>query len=350
MCVLPFACCPSFVDWAVQQVDEDRNKGLILQSQKQLLRSQDTTDGPSNADVRYKKQLYNKHGFNLAIFPGGFVKGVRDAFNPYAVLELMTVDVGETRIRGVETDLFLSMNSKGKLVGITDGTDESTVFVERKLGPYLAYLSRKYAHFGWHVAIKRTGFIKPGKKTFYPWGQHAIKFLHRKPYAEPHPLKQLENKHGMRLIIIPDGNIKGVKEEFNKLAVLEIVPGPEIGTARIRGVEANMYLAMNAQGELFGNKDNYDSSTVFIEETSGDSSTYLSSKWAHMGWHVGIKKSGQSKNGKRTTFPSKQKAIEFVHKQPYPLPINIDFEFMKESLPPIAFIDDDLQDGQTHGL
>ena len=54
----------------------------------------------------------------------------------------MTVDVGEIRVRGVETDLFLAMNSKGKLVGITDGTDESTVFVERRLGPYLAYLSR----------------------------------------------------------------------------------------------------------------------------------------------------------------------------------------------------------------
>ena len=33
----------------------------------------------------------------------------------------------------------------------------------------------------------------------------------------------------------------GVKEEFNKLAVLEIVPGPETGTVRIKGVEADMY-------------------------------------------------------------------------------------------------------------
>ena len=70
------------------------------------------------------------------------MKGVREAFNPYAVLELMTVDVGEIRLRAVETDLFLSMNSKGKLVGIFEGTDESTVFVERRLGPYIAYLSR----------------------------------------------------------------------------------------------------------------------------------------------------------------------------------------------------------------
>ena len=58
------------------------------------------------------------------------------------MLELVAVDLVEIRIRGVETDLFLSMNAKGKLVGILDGTDESTVFVERTLGPYLAYLSR----------------------------------------------------------------------------------------------------------------------------------------------------------------------------------------------------------------
>ena len=38
MCVLPFTCCPSFVDWAVQQVDQDRNKDLILKSEKQLTR------------------------------------------------------------------------------------------------------------------------------------------------------------------------------------------------------------------------------------------------------------------------------------------------------------------------
>ena len=68
---------------------------------------------------------------------------------------------------------------------------------------------RKYAHLGWHMAIKRTGFVKPGKKTFYPWGQQAIKFLHRGPYADPHPLKQLQNKHGMKLVIEKDGNVKG---------------------------------------------------------------------------------------------------------------------------------------------
>ena len=69
------------------------------------------------------RQLYNKNGYNLAIFPGGFVKyrkqlflffqiclicclsvrGVRDAFSPYSVLRLEPVDVGEVRIRGETT-------------------------------------------------------------------------------------------------------------------------------------------------------------------------------------------------------------------------------------------------------
>jgi len=210
MCILPCPCGASFVDWVVQQVDEDQNRALILSAEKQLIRSR-YEDAVAIGQNTYKIQLYNKQGFNLAVFPGGFVKGVREAFNPFAVLELMVVDVGELRIRAVETDLFLSMNHKGKLVGIVDGTDESTVFIERKLGPYIAYLSRKYAHFGWHVGIKRNGLIKPGRKTFYPWGQHAIKFLHRKAYQEPHPLKQLENRHGQKITIHPDGNVVGKK-------------------------------------------------------------------------------------------------------------------------------------------
>ena len=59
-----------------------------------------------------------------------------------------------------------------------------------------------------------------------------------------------------------------------------------------------------------------------------------------------------AKNGKKTAFPSKQKAIEFVSKQPYPIPINIDFDVMKNNQAPIAFIDEDLPniDSSSHGL
>ena len=40
---------------------------------------------------------------------------------------------------------------------------------------------------------------------------------------------------------------------------------------------------------------------------------YLSVRWAHFGWHIGIKKSGKAKSGQRTWNPAHQKAIQFVH-------------------------------------
>ena len=54
-------------------------------------------------------------------------------------------------------------------------------------------------------------------------------------------------------------------------------------------------------------------------------------RWSHLGWFVGIKRSGKVKNAKRTTFPSRQKAIQFLHKMPYPSPTNIDLDLIKAS-------------------
>ena len=51
---------------------------------------------------------------------------------------------------------------------------------------------------------------KNGRKTWYPWGQKAIRFVARKPSPEPHPVKQLTNRHGMTLLILNDGTVKGI--------------------------------------------------------------------------------------------------------------------------------------------
>ena len=127
-------------------------------------------------------------------------------------------------------------------VGLADGTDEGTVFIERRLDPYIAYLSRfasyllesctilssfpfrwlyweKHKHcqiFFFHFfgsgstlimggmwgsgkVVRWISFrfkiqisiffanwnflfnikVKPGRLTVHPWGQLAIKFLHR---------------------------------------------------------------------------------------------------------------------------------------------------------------------------
>lgn len=124
-----------------------------------------------------------------SMYANFFSLGIREAFNPYAVLHLIPVGVGEVKIQGLESGLFLAMNPKGNLYAETDDSNEATIFLESSNGYYLNYLSKKYAHMGWHVGITQQGRAKNGKKTWYPWGQNAIQFVARKPYDEPHPLR-----------------------------------------------------------------------------------------------------------------------------------------------------------------
>jgi hypothetical protein len=52
-----------------------------------------------------------------AIKKSSFYLGVREAFHPNAVLELSTVGIGEVKILGLESNLFLAMNAEGQLYG-----------------------------------------------------------------------------------------------------------------------------------------------------------------------------------------------------------------------------------------
>ena len=259
---------------------------------------------------------------------------------------MIAVDVGEVRIRGVETGIFLAMNENGKLFGTENVDDDSTVFVEELISDrYLVYLSKKYAHMGWYVGIKRDGNPKNGKKTFYPWGQKAILFVPRKPFVEDQPLKILRNRHEFSLIIEDDGKVRGVPDEFHKNAVMEFTPSNPPGAFRIRGVESGLYLAMDSKGRLYGQKDALNEDALFTEHSQGEFFVYLSVRYAHLGWHVGIKRSGKAKKAVKTVYPSEQKAIQFTHKFPFP---TLSIEERKSSIgalgenfPPLAFIDDE---------
>ena len=57
-------------------------------------------------------------------------------------------------------------------------------------------------------------------------------------------------------------------------------------------------------------EDPRDYATVFIEGTLGQYNTYLSQKYAHLGWYIGIKKNGTIKHGPLTRWG--QKAIQFL--------------------------------------
>ena len=51
-----------------------------------------------------------------------------------------TLEVGEVRIKGLETGLYLAMNAEGRLYTEEDPKNESTIFIESAEGHYLTYL------------------------------------------------------------------------------------------------------------------------------------------------------------------------------------------------------------------
>ena len=65
------------------------------------------------------------------------------------------------------------------------------------------------------------------------------------------------------------GEVRGVPEEApaNKNAVLEFISTEPPGAYRIRGIQANLYLAMDAKGKLYGESDRTEGSTIFAEHT-----------------------------------------------------------------------------------
>ena len=81
--------------------------------------------------------------------------------------------------------------------------------------------------------------------------------------------RQIKNRHGQTLAIMNNGEVRGVAEEApaNKNAVLEFIPTEPPGAYRIRGIQANLYLAMDEKGKLYGESDRTEGSTIFAEHT-----------------------------------------------------------------------------------
>ena len=131
-------------------------------------------------------------------------------------------------------------------------------------------LSKRYAHLGWHIGLKKTGNDKNGRRTWYPWGQKAIRFVARRPYPQPHPLKQITNRHGLTLTLMADGSVRGLAlgpgdADGRSSALLEFIPSVPPGAFRLRGVVTNLYLAMNDKGQLYGEPDYEDEATMFVQ-------------------------------------------------------------------------------------
>ncbi len=173
--VMASGCCGGCWQWFVELVlREELAEAELEAGGKEWSVPAASTSALTELDESYRrdrmKQLFNGHGYNLAMFPGGHVKGmsvrpstqacvreaclatllsgVREAFNLHAVIECLPSDaVGEVRIRGVETGLFLAMDSSGRLYGEEDPSNNNTVFVEKQHDHYLTYL--RYSIYPW---------------------------------------------------------------------------------------------------------------------------------------------------------------------------------------------------------
>lgn len=114
---------------------------------------------------------------------------------------------------------------------------------------------------------------------------------------------------------------------FTVLAHLEISGGGSVGHVRIQGMLTNMFVAMDKKGRLYPEvtikaviyiklyfyqlqPNRWEEGTVFIELIKGLYNVYLSKKYSHLGWYLGIKKNGKFKRGPKTAW--KQKAIQFL--------------------------------------
>ncbi|XP_023282530.1 fibroblast growth factor 4B-like, partial [Seriola lalandi dorsalis] len=55
-------------------------------------------------------------GFHLQILPDGRINGVHNE-NQYSLIEISTVERGVVSLYGVKSELFVAMNSRGRLYG-----------------------------------------------------------------------------------------------------------------------------------------------------------------------------------------------------------------------------------------
>ncbi|XP_028650258.1 fibroblast growth factor 6a [Erpetoichthys calabaricus] len=101
-------------------------------------------------------------GFHLQVLPDGRINGVHTE-NQYSLLEISTVERGVVSLYGVKSDLFVAMNSKGRLYGTAIFQDECK-FKETLLpNNYNAYESSVYS--GSYIALSKHGRVKKGSKA-----------------------------------------------------------------------------------------------------------------------------------------------------------------------------------------
>ncbi|XP_010881800.2 fibroblast growth factor 6a [Esox lucius] len=101
-------------------------------------------------------------GFHLQVLPDGRINGVHNE-NQYSLIEISTVERGVVSLYGVRSELFVAMNSRGRLYGTTVFHDECKFRESLLPNNYNAYESSVYR--GSYIALSKYGRRKRGNKA-----------------------------------------------------------------------------------------------------------------------------------------------------------------------------------------
>ncbi|KAF0039446.1 putative fibroblast growth factor 1 [Scophthalmus maximus] len=142
---------------------------------------------------------------------------------------------------------------------------------------------------------------------------------HRTAERGPPPLRDHRRRTrlycmngGHHLQILPDGTVRGRREDGDVHTVLKI-KAVDRSVVVIQGTEAGRYLAMSDEGRLYSSPTVSDESYFLEKLEENHYNTYRPQKYLERKWYVALKKSGKPKVGPRTHIG--QKAVFFLPRQ-----------------------------------